>query len=267
MSKRMVLKMKYIYILMMLLSITANTFAESSKLTVFYYDRLPYYGNVNGKVDGVFVDIAKVIFDEAGIRYEFLDVPSIRVLETLKAPGNTCALGWFKTKEREAVYTYSDDFIYQDKPYSIVVNKEKEKFLSAKPKIKEILGSGLVLGLIERYVYGDWLDGNILKFAPKTYEINIGGDSNLMYKLIIRKRFDYMFAGMDESSYVLKSNPEYSEKLSVISIEDAPNGNTRYILFSKGIDETMLKKINAAIKKVKVSDKYKQIISNIKSGN
>ncbi len=82
-----------------------------------------------------------------------------------------------------------------------------------------------------------------------------------MYKLmVLRNRFDYMFVGMEEGSYALKSNPKYEEKLSVIPIVDAPNGNKRYILFSKGIDKNILEKINRAIKKVKASDKYKQII-------
>ena len=82
-----------------------------------------------------------------------------------------------------------------------------------------------------------------------------------MYKLmILRNRFDYMFVGMEEGSYALKSNPEYEKKLSVIPIADAPNGNQRYIIFSKGINKNMLEKINRAIKKVKASDKYKQII-------
>ena len=255
------MNIKYVYILIIFLYIAVNTFANPLKLKVFYYDRLPYYGNVNGKVSGVMVDIAKEIFEKAGIDYEFVYSPSIRVLETLKIPENSCALGWFKTKEREDIYTYSDDFIYQDKQYSIIINKKKRKVLSEKPKIKEILQSNLVLGLVERYAYGDWLDKKIIECHTKTTRTNIGDDSNLMYKLmILGNRFDYMFAGMEESSYVIKSNSEYSKKLSVVPVADAPNGNLRYILFSKGIDKNILEKINAAIKKVKASDKYKAII-------
>ena len=254
------MNIKYVYILIIFLYTALNIFANPLKIKVFYYDRPPYYGNVNGKPEGVLVDIAKEIFDEAGIKYEFVDTPSIRVLETLKIPENSCALGWFKTKEREAIYTYSDDFIYQDKPYSIINNK-KRKVLSENPKIKEILESRLVLGMVERYVYGEWLNENILKFKPKTNRTNIGENSNLMYKLmILGNRFDYMFAGMEESSYAIKNNPQYRKKLSVVQIADAPNGSMRYILFSKGVDKTILEKINVAIKKVKTTDKYKQII-------
>lgn len=256
------MKIRYFYILIIFAYTAVNAFSDSVTLKIFYYDRLPYYGNVNGKVEGVLVDIAKEIFDEADIKYEFVYTTSIRVLENLKTSGNWCALGWFKTKEREELYIYSDDYIYQDKPYSIIINKEKLDILPKNPKIEEILRSGLVLGLVERYVYGDWLNKKIMECKPKITKTNIGNDSNLMYKLMsLRNRFDYMIAGMEEGSYVLKNNPKYEEKLSVISIADAPKGNQRYILFSKGIDKNMLEKINRAIKKVKASEKYKQIIS------
>ncbi len=149
---------KYLYILIIFAYTAVNTFADSTKLKILYYDRLPYYGNVNGKVEGVLVDIAKEIFDEAGIQYEFVYTASIRVLENLKTHENSCALGWFKTKEREEIYSYSDDYIYQDKPYTMIINKEKINNLPKNPKMEDILRSNLVLGLVERYVYGEWMD-------------------------------------------------------------------------------------------------------------
>ena len=126
---------KYLYILIIFAYTAVNTFADSTKLKILYYDRLPYYGNVNGKVEGVLVDIAKEIFDEAGIQYEFVYTASIRVLENLKTHENSCALGWFKTKEREEIYSYSDDYIYQDKPYTMIINKEKITLKTRKPPI------------------------------------------------------------------------------------------------------------------------------------
>ena len=152
------MNIKYVYILIIFLYTALNIFANPLKIKVFYFDRLPYYGNVNGKPDGVLVDIAKEIFDEAGIQYEFVYTASIRVLENLKTHENSCALGWFKTKEREEIYSYSDDYIYQDKPYSIIINKEKINNLPKNPKMEDILRSNLVLGLVERYVYGEWMD-------------------------------------------------------------------------------------------------------------
>lgn len=95
------MNIKYVYILIIFLYIAVNTFANPLKLKVFYYDRLPYYGNVNGKVSGVMVDIAKEIFEKAGIDYEFVYSPSIRVLETLKIPENSCALVGLKRKREK----------------------------------------------------------------------------------------------------------------------------------------------------------------------
>ncbi len=61
------MKIRYLYILIIFIYTAVNTFSDSVKLKIFYYDRLPYYWNVNGKVEGVLVDIAKEIFDEADI--------------------------------------------------------------------------------------------------------------------------------------------------------------------------------------------------------
>ena len=236
-------------------------------LTIYYYDRMPYYGKFNNKVEGILVDISKMIFEEAGINYKFVYLPSKRVLENLKINGNTCALGWFKTEEREAIYSYSNDFIYQDKPYAVLVNKSKSNLFPDNPTIKNILESNLNLGVIDGYVYGTWLDDMIKKYPKSIQKIVVGSDSGVMYKMISAGRFDYMFTGLEEAKYAINTSYFYEKNITLVNIADAPKGNMRYILFSKGIDKTILSKINDAIPKVKASEEYKKIIQNIKNNN
>lgn len=259
--------MRIINVLLIYLLIGSIIFSEEkSKLKVYYFDRIPFYNTENNEVDGILIKISKLVFEEAGIEYEFVNMPVKRMFEILKSPGNTCILGALMTKEREELYLYSNDYFFQDGPMNVVINKVLRSELPSFPTIKEILESNLRMGVIDGYSYGEWLDNNIVKYKINPNKINISDDSERMYKMIISNRFDYMFAGFEESLYAVKQNNEYSYNLQIVNIKDAPMGNKRYFLFSKGIDKNMLNKINNALEKVKLSNNYKEIISNIKSG-
>lgn len=94
---------------------------------------------------------------------------------------------------------------------------------------------------------------------PGCKKVNIGNDSEKMHKMIIGGRFDYMFAVAEEARHIVAEDPEHSGHLTTVEIADAPNGNMRYLMCSKGIDAAMLKKINAAIKTIKASRDYERL--------
>lgn len=249
--------------LLMLFSFTL--FAEVPALTIYYYDRMPYYGDIEGKAAGSLVDITRQIAEAAGIPCRFVKVPPKRVLELLKEQKNACAIGWFRNRERTALYTFSRDPIYQDAPFRVVVAADKQDLLPAPRTIQSILNSGLELGVIDGFIYGDWLDDNLMRFKPKIQKVDIGDDSEKLYKMIIAKRFDYLFAGTEEGSYIVNKTPLYQQQLALLSIADAPMGNPRYILFNKGVDPLLLDKVNAAIPRVKASAKYKRVVNQIQA--
>ena len=239
-------------------------FAEPPALTICYYDRLPYYGDVNGQAGGILVEITRLVVEEAGVPYRFVKTPPKRILNLLKEQPNTCAIGWFKNAERSSSYTFSQSPIYQDKPFHIVVAAGKRDQLPASFTLQELLGSALKLGVIDGFIYGDWLDGQIARSAPPRMEkINLGDDSENLYRMILGKRIDYIFVGGEEGSYALKTNPDFGRSLALLPVADAPMGNLRYLMFSRGVDAALLDKINAAIPKVKAGEKYKQILRQL----
>lgn len=254
-------KMKTGPLLSILLALSVSGLATEppEELTVYYYERMPFFGDSGGKPAGLLIDISRLIFDEAGINYKFVNVPVVRFFDSLKKPEDSCLIGALKTREREAIYTYADDFIYRDQPFRIIVNKTKRKALPERPTIKQILESELRLGVSEGYVYGDWLDRKLLEYRPKLQKINIGNDSKKMHKMIIGGRFDYMFAVAEEARYIVAENPEHRDNLTTVEIADAPRGNMRYLLCSKGIDSAIMQKINAAIKAIKSGRDYERL--------
>ena len=229
------------------------------EVTLYYYERMPFFGDSGGKPAGLLIDIAKLVFDEAGTSYQFVNVPVVRFFESLRKPGNSCVIGALRTKEREAIYTYSDDFIYRDQPFRIIVSKAKRKTLPERPTIKQVLESGLRLGVTEGYVYGDWLDRKIAEHQPIVQKINIGNETEKMHKMLIAGRFDYMVAVAEEARHVVAKDQEHRSRLTTVEIADAPRGNMRYLLCSKGIDSAIMQKMNAAIKTVKSTRDYERL--------
>ena len=245
--------------ILLALSVSGLAAEPQAELTVYYYERLPFFGDSDGKPVGLLIDISELIFDEAGINYKLVNVPVVRFFESLRKPGNSCLIGALRTKEREAIYSYSDDFIYRDQPFRIIVSKTKRKALPERPTIKQVLESGLRLGVTEGYVYGNWLDGKIAEHQPTVQKINIGNETEKMHKMLIAGRFDYMVAVAEEARHVVAKDQEHRSRLTTVEIADAPRGNMRYLLCSKGIDSAIMQKMNAAIKTVKSTRDYERL--------
>ena len=254
---RAMMRTKPLLVILMLLSAPCL----AAELTVYYYERMPFFGDVDGQPSGFLVDISRLIFDAAGVSYRLVNVPVVRFFEALKRPGNSCVIGARKNREREATYSYSDDFIYQDRPFRVIVSKNRRETLPERPDIRQILASDLRLGLTEGYAYGDWLDGEIAEHRPLLQKINIGSETGKMHKMIIAGRFDYMFSVAEEAHHVVDKSRENTENLTVVEIADAPRGNLRYLLCSKGIDGALWRRINAAVGKVKSGRDYANIVN------
>lgn len=248
--------MKTNLLLLILLGFSVSGLAAepAPEVTLYYYERMPFFGDAGGKPSGLLIDISKLIFDQAGIKYQFANVPVIRFFEVLKKPGNSCLIGALRTSQRETIYAYSDDYIYRDHPFRIIINADKRKALPERPTISQILDSELRLGVADGYVYGEWLDRQIIGRPPRLQKINIGNDTAKMHQMIIGGRFDYMFAVAEEAKYVVAK--ENAERLVSVEIADAARGNMRYLLCSKAIDSSLMPKINAAIKTIKSSRDY-----------
>jgi len=240
--------------------LTGTVFAAPVPLTVYYYNRMPYYGEVTGHPAGLLLDIAREVFERAGVPYRFVAMPVRRITENLRTDRNACSIGWFRTPEREAQFLFSDDCLYQDKPFCVIVRKDRSDRLPANPGIRDILQSNLELGLVEGFRYGDWLEGNLKAFAPRCQPVAVGDDSGVMYRMLLGGRFEYMFAGSEEAAYVLASNADYAVRLDRVRVADAPAGNKRYIMFSPNTDPGLLARINAAIPEVRRSRAYRQLL-------
>lgn len=230
----------------LMLSVFISTASEPMK--VYYFPRPPYYiVNADGSVSGLITDVVKKVFDDAGVKYTFIEAPSRRVEESLKLGENACGIGWFKRPDREEFAVFSDP-IYQDKKQNIIILTSKRNSLPANPTLEQILKSPLKLGVIDGFSYGSWVDDAIKKFNPSIEKANV--DQTRFLLMNSNARFDYGFISQEEGEYSLNSDRNLSSKLSLVPISDAPSGNYRYIMYSKGVNNELIRKVNASIKKI-----------------
>ncbi len=73
------------------------------------------------------------------------------------------------------------------------------------------------------------------------------------------KRFDYIFMSSEETAWFLSNKFTFKNSLKSLNIDNASEGNERYLLFSKGVSDEVIQKINSAIITIKETDKYKEI--------
>lgn len=254
-------KKVFIIICFILLSVAvkgkARAGEENKVLKVYYFHRPPYYIKLDdGKETGFLVEITKLVLDTARIPHVFVETPPKRILKFIEQTEYSCSVGWFKTRERESVSLFSDP-IYQDMPTGIVLRRSSS--FAEKPTLNQVLESPLMLGVVQGFSYGADIDDAILRLNPSKFSIS-GEDENLL-KMIQYKRIDYAFMAPEEANYLLHQNPFIKSELQLIKIADAPEGNFRYLMFSKGVGSAVVERVNESIRKVKNTKKYKDLIS------
>jgi len=242
-----------------------SAWPQQPEVTVYYYERMPFFGQANTDDEGFILAIARFVLEEAKIPFRFVKMPVARTFELMKeSDSNACFPGVFRTPEREKLYVYSDFPIYQDTSPHYVIRKSDEPFYANVDSIDGLLGSGKRVGLVVSYSYGSWVDGAIRLHKPNRVFVNIGEDQKSYYRMILANRFDFFFASLEESRYIVRNNPEFADTLSIRELPDAAEGNVRWLIFNRGFSPVLLARINAAIPVVKESERYRALVARMK---
>jgi polar amino acid transport system substrate-binding protein len=256
--------MKYSVGLIVLIAlIPAQLLAQDRVVTVYTYDRMPFFGQLNTDAEGFINQITRLVFENAKIPYVFEKVPVTRIFANLTQPGLSCIAGTFRNPEREQTYTFSSDFIYQDSPPRYLIRTTDQAHYAAIKDIKALLTSGKTLGVADKYSYGTWVDENILRYKPATAVVNIRDDQSAFMQMLVLKRFDYIFASGEEAAYNLRNNPDFRDTISVKTLPDAPAGNIRWIMCNKDFPPDLLARLNKSIPEIKKTRAYRDITTRL----
>lgn len=220
--------------------------AAQPSLIVHYHERSPYYITDADSLDGLCGKRAERIFKEAGIRVQWQQTPAKRQLDIIKKnQGRECALGWFKTPEREKFAQFSLP-VYRDKPTIAIARADNEKIQTGQTLDSVLTNFRLHLLKKEGYSYGRLIDRKIKAHHP--HETLTTASNTGMLKMIRNHRADYMFIAEEEAEDLLRKTGTDASTFKFIRFTDMPDGNYRHIICTPKVDAEILQKINKAIR-------------------
>jgi uncharacterized protein (TIGR02285 family) len=224
---------------------------SDSAITVLYHERPPYYITGPLGVYGLCVDPVKKAFSAAGISVDWFKVPAARQMEMLRSNApDICAIGWFKTPEREKFAVYSHA-IYQDTSMVALVRADNHDLVSGRPLARTLENRNVTFLRKQGYSYGRYIDDMILKYAPRqeiTTAENIG-----MLKILHDGLADYFFISEEEAVELIHTSGLLAETFQFIRFPDVPEGNNRYLLFSRSTDRRIIDRVDEAVVQVRAA--------------
>jgi len=227
-------------------ALNAEADHETYELRVYYLEFPPYYyTNADKEPDGFLLKLADRIFHEAEVRPIWAPMPAKRILQELHSLTPVASVGWFKTPEREEFARFSLP-IYQNKPMAILYLSRLESRFSGKEHLADVLkDKTLELGMLEGYSLGAIVDDSIRQEKPRTRKVV--GEYPQLVGMLGMGRFDYIFIAPEEADRLVRESeldPGYFRSRELLGI---PAGNLRYLMFSRGVPESVRARVNQAI--------------------
>ncbi len=223
------------------------TQASAGTITVHYHERPPYYMTGPLGVYGLCVNPAKQAFKDAGIPIQWTRTPASRQLDILKAgQSRDCLIGWFKNPEREKFARYSHS-IYRDGPIVALARADNPDIRSGRPLAETMTNPDLILLRKDGYSYGPFVDSAIARFNPAQQTTN---SENLgMLEMIHSVRADYFLISEEEARDLVYSSGLLDTDFQLVTFSDMPEGNYRYLLFSRKVETEVIEKVNDALRR------------------
>lgn len=215
-------------------------------IVLYYHERRPYYVTTPNQVHGLIADRLNWVFKDAGIPYVWRKAPAKRQLEIIRSNAQcACAVGWFKTPAREAFGNFTLP-IYMDNPTIAIARSDNDQIRSGDPLARTLSNYRLRLLRKDGYSYGQVIDDGIRQYAPR--QIVTTAENLSMVKMIHTHRADYFFISKEEAQDLILCSGLPEKDFKAIYFYDMPQGNKRYLICSRKIEETTLLRLNRAIK-------------------
>lgn len=235
--------------LALLASLTSGSLASGwagadDKITLSFNERPPYLvQEADGSASGLTGTPAADAFKKAGIEVAWSKVPPNRQLQVIKEGGPQCAVGWYKTAEREQFAKFSKP-IYRDHPTILLANPGFAGKDGA--RLADILGAKGVRVLVkENFSYGPFIDAELHKHPEVQTKSN--GSSTQMLQLVSANRVDFMLAAEEEASYLIEQSGLGAGSFRRLKLADIPEGDYRHIMCSKQVSDELIARLNKAI--------------------
>lgn len=219
---------------------------NATDMHVVYLERPPYYWTENDQPRGFLLGLTRQILERAGIPASFNQHPPNRIMEEIRSDREpTCSIGWFKTAEREAFARFSLP-IYRDRPLVLLTTADKAHLFSRHKTLRSVFAdNSLVMAQVASFSYGEAVDRMQKEILVRN--LTVSSSQKVLPKLILQGRASYMLVAPEEVPTLLRLAEVDADRFAVLTMEDIPAGNLRYLICSKSVPESALERINAAI--------------------
>lgn len=217
-------------------------------LVMAYPPRPPYNHVVNGTHVGELYELVVNILARAGVDATFRELPYQRILEGLRRPeSRLCSFGWHKTEERQTFARYSLP-MFEDAPLVAVAPAGFRARLGDEPTLAGILATpGITLGLVRGWSYGDYVDGMARKYAGWVLR---APSLVQLAAMLAHGRFSCVLVRATEAEDFLRNAGLAPGYLAALPLADLRERSKRYILCGRGLPESVLARIDAAIREL-----------------
>ncbi|MDC7697395.1 substrate-binding periplasmic protein [Vogesella indigofera] len=231
--------------LSLLLAMASWPVAAQPPITLHYYERPPFMVRQDsGGASGLTADRARRAFARAGIPIHWALTPAKRQLALLRANGgHDCAVGWFRTPQRQA-YALFSRAIYQDR--GVVLIARSQWLPPAGSTLEQLLANDrLHLLYKDGLTYGSYVQS---KLGMAKADINYSTmEQPQLLRMVAAGRADAMFATREEAEMLLTSGESGHGALQLLAFPDVGAGDTRHILCSRRVGDALMRRLDAAI--------------------
>ncbi|GFM38437.1 substrate-binding periplasmic protein [Desulfovibrio psychrotolerans] len=220
--------------------------ADAQVIEVLYMERPPYYYTKDHKPAGFLLEQSLRVFQKAGVEVRVRSLPAKRILQIVQeGQAQVAAIGWFKSKDRLAWASFSSP-LYRDQPLIALHRKKAKDGLGETSSLSDLFTNPqLRLGVLDGYSYGDQVDDSIRRLSPPRFVLS--GDQVQLVRMLAAGRVDYMLIAPEEVSHLLLSAGENERDFSFTLLADVPEGNTRYIMFSRSVSPEIIRRVNLVL--------------------
>lgn len=222
---------------------------EPYHLAVEYLEFPPYYFT-NGAMqpDGFLLKLADAAFQEAGVLPEYESLSAKQILSHMHSDRPVCSIGWFKTPERETFARFSRK-IYQNRPVEVVYLERNGPLFDKHETLASLVRDrSLSMGKAKSYSQGKVVDEIIAKGDPPITVVN--GSYADLFRLLAAGEFSYFIVASEYIDYQIRRNHLNAALFAHKKMADIPEGNIRYLMYSRGVPKSVIRRIDEALVRV-----------------
>jgi polar amino acid transport system substrate-binding protein len=232
-------------LLSLLLAALPAARAAGPTLVLYYEERPPLMSREQNQLIGVEGAPATAALQRAGIEVELREAPVARQVALIDhSTEAACALGLYRTPEREKLGKYSRHPIYTSPPQGLMIRADGR--LGAAPNFAAILGARAnILVLRNGYSYGAEADQLLAKAHAKI--IRSSDNSLARARLVLKGVADGTLFTAEEGEALIKQLGDEGADLALRHYPDTPPGAGRFFFCSRAVSDSTIRALDGAL--------------------